>query len=109
MASSLPRFADCTPAARASTPRHGLPARIGGRGNGPPTRLFDPAAFHGRGGPMTVSALKSPTTTQPVVSERLARHRDPNRVHSGQIVATELAAALLLVGALWGMVGTVVL
>lgn len=58
---------------------------------------------------MSVSAVQAPTTSQPVITERPPRRRNPNRVHSGQIVATELAAALLLLGALWGVVATVAL
>src|SRR5215468_2770094 len=58
---------------------------------------------------MTVGTVQAPAPTQPATGERPARRRNPNRVHSGQIVATELAAALLLLGSLWGIVATVVL
>jgi len=56
---------------------------------------------------MTVGVVNSPTSVQPTVSGGATRLRNPNRVHSGQIVATELAVALLLVGVLWGAAATV--
>jgi type VII secretion protein EccE len=58
---------------------------------------------------MTVGVVHSPTSVQPTVTGGAARQRNPNRVYSGQIVATELAVALLLVGALWGVTATVAL
>ncbi|MEV6965829.1 type VII secretion protein EccE [Hamadaea sp. NPDC051192] len=56
---------------------------------------------------MTVGVVHSPTSLQPTVTGGARRRSNPNRVHSGQIVATELAVALLLVGLLWGVVPTI--
>jgi ESX secretion system protein EccE len=58
---------------------------------------------------MTVGVVQPPTSTQQPAVERPSRGRNPNRVHSGQIVATELAVALLLIGALWGIPAMVLL
>jgi type VII secretion protein EccE len=58
---------------------------------------------------MTVGVAQSPTSAQPAVTAGGTHQRNPNRVHSGQIVTTELALALLLAGALWGALATVVL
>lgn len=55
---------------------------------------------------MTVGVVHSPTSVQPTIGSA-ARLRNPNRVYSGQIVATELAVALLLIGTLAGPVATV--
>jgi type VII secretion protein EccE len=56
---------------------------------------------------MTVGTVQQPVTMQQATGERPTRTRNPGRVHSGQIVATELAAALLLLGAVWGIVPTI--
>ncbi|MEV0267623.1 type VII secretion protein EccE [Hamadaea sp. NPDC050747] len=51
--------------------------------------------------------MHSPTSLQPTVTGGAQRRGNPNRVHSGQIVATELAVALLLLGLIWGMLPTI--